>query len=227
MRLSVAIDHGQHAQAGASVLVAVNPGDGQKVRHLPEEQNQEQNAGFTGDLAAHGAPADDRRQRPGTAPTSVFSGVSLFSGVYTATYKMNVSAATSAAVMWLSVTARYSTPPRPSSRPKTKHFQGLQASRRQGAFLRAAHPRVAVAFEPLIEGAGAGRHERGAENGVQQDHKREVSTAGQQHAGADGEQHEHGHARLGQLDIVRHARTRQGGSFGTVDDGRLHTVPSS
>ena len=63
------------------VVVAVEPGDGQEVRHLPEE---------------HDAEEDQRRQRntpvaavhpitggsaPGIAPTSVASEVRSFSGV--------------------------------------------------------------------------------------------------------------------------------------------------
>ena len=73
---------GQHPQAAAGVVVAVHPGDGQEVRDLPEEQQQEQcRRPFRPVPAAGGAPADDRRQRPGTAPTSVFATERVFIGV--------------------------------------------------------------------------------------------------------------------------------------------------
>jgi hypothetical protein len=50
------------AQAGG-VVVAVQPGDGQEVRHLPQEHDAEEQPGFLREGVGGGGPADDRRQR--------------------------------------------------------------------------------------------------------------------------------------------------------------------
>ena len=75
------IDAGKHPHAPPGVVVAVDPGDRQEVRELPEEDDQEQGPGLDAQLPRRRRPADHRRQRPGTAPTAVFKVVYGFSGV--------------------------------------------------------------------------------------------------------------------------------------------------
>ena len=60
------IDHGQHRQAGARVVLAIHPGDGEEVRQLPQEHQQKQRPRRrTASRASRrrAAPADERRQR--------------------------------------------------------------------------------------------------------------------------------------------------------------------
>src|SRR5260370_28312267 len=55
------IESRQHLQTGPLVLVAINPGNSQEVRHLPEEQDREQRGGLPTQIAARSRPADQRR----------------------------------------------------------------------------------------------------------------------------------------------------------------------
>src|SRR5262249_53828092 len=86
---------------------------------------------------------------------------------------------------------------------------------RQGAAPGAAHAGVGVPLQPLVQGAGAAGHQGGAEDGVEQGTDRHERRAGQQHPGGDGEEHQHGHPRLGQRQVVGEAaegqRRRLGG----------------
>ena len=79
---AVGIDHRQHPDAGARVVVAVEPRDGERVRQLPEEQDPEEHPGPDAQLTARAAtqPATGGRA-PGTAPSTVQSGVTCLSGV--------------------------------------------------------------------------------------------------------------------------------------------------
>ncbi len=54
---AVGLDDGQHANAGAGVVVAVEPGDGHEVRELPDKENGEEGHGRPLDAAASGGPA--------------------------------------------------------------------------------------------------------------------------------------------------------------------------
>ena len=55
---AVGLHDGQHADAGAGVVVAIHPGDGHEVRELPDKENGEQGHGRPLDASAGGGPAE-------------------------------------------------------------------------------------------------------------------------------------------------------------------------
>src|SRR6266545_2835243 len=60
---------GMSAIQVATITVAVHPGDGEEVRNLPHEDDEEERDATFGRLpAAGGTPADQRRQRPRHGP---------------------------------------------------------------------------------------------------------------------------------------------------------------
>ena len=63
---AVAIQHGDHLQAGSCIVVPVNPGNRQEVRHLPEEDDQEEEERGECEISRRGRPAHDGRA--GMAP---------------------------------------------------------------------------------------------------------------------------------------------------------------
>ena len=66
----------------SGVVVAVDPGDRQEVRELPEEDDQEQRPAPRSRAARSPPPSrSPAARRPGMAPTAVFSVVRGFSGV--------------------------------------------------------------------------------------------------------------------------------------------------
>ncbi len=62
---AVGLDHRQHREPRARVVVAVDPRDREEVRQLPEKDDAEQHPGALRQLVARRRPADDRRQRAG------------------------------------------------------------------------------------------------------------------------------------------------------------------
>ena len=62
---AVGLDDGQHANAGAGVVVAIEPGDRHEVRKLPDKENGEQGHGRPLDAAAGGGPAQHRAHGAG------------------------------------------------------------------------------------------------------------------------------------------------------------------
>ncbi len=82
------IDHRQHLQAGRGILPAINPGDGHEVRKLPEKDDQKQRRRFqppppSAKLSEPPTAVQpiSTGNAPATAPTTVFDGVRVFSGV--------------------------------------------------------------------------------------------------------------------------------------------------
>src|SRR5262249_22198287 len=59
------VDDGQHTDAGASVVFAVDPRDGEEVRKLPEELNREERPEFGGDASGGGDPTEAGGHRAG------------------------------------------------------------------------------------------------------------------------------------------------------------------
>jgi hypothetical protein len=57
---TVGLDDGQHLDAGAGVVVTVEPGDGHEVRELPDEEDGEEGDAGPLDLPACGGPAEER-----------------------------------------------------------------------------------------------------------------------------------------------------------------------
>src|SRR6516225_7271578 len=51
-----------HRKAGACVVLCVNPGNGEEMRHLPEKKNGEQRKCYCIDLSPGGGPAHYRRR---------------------------------------------------------------------------------------------------------------------------------------------------------------------
>ena len=60
---AVRLEHRQHREAGAPVVVLEQPGDGQEVRHLPQEDDREQHPRLARQRVRRRRPADHRRQR--------------------------------------------------------------------------------------------------------------------------------------------------------------------
>ena len=54
---------GEHREAAARVVLAVEPADREKVRQLPEEEDREEGPAGRAEAAARGRPAHQRRQR--------------------------------------------------------------------------------------------------------------------------------------------------------------------
>ena len=79
---ALAVQHRQHREARAGVVVAVEPGDRQEVGHLPEEEDGEQDGPRPGRASRWAALQPiTGGSAPGTAPTRVASGVRFLSGV--------------------------------------------------------------------------------------------------------------------------------------------------
>ena len=64
----IGLNHRQQRDTRPRVFVAVHPGDGQKVRHLPHEDDPEQHPPGQRQAVGGGAPADHRRQRARQGP---------------------------------------------------------------------------------------------------------------------------------------------------------------
>ena len=62
---AVRLDDWQHANAGARVVVAVEPGNGHEVRELPDEEDCEESDGRPLDAAAGGGPSEERAHGAG------------------------------------------------------------------------------------------------------------------------------------------------------------------
>src|SRR4029453_19012880 len=60
---SVGLEHRQQRDAGARVVVAIHPRDGEEVRHLPEEYDPEKHERGRRDAAGGSGPADHWRKR--------------------------------------------------------------------------------------------------------------------------------------------------------------------
>ena len=59
-REAIRLDHGEHLDAGAAVVLAVKPGDGHEMGELPDEEDGEERNARPLDLAAGGGPAQQR-----------------------------------------------------------------------------------------------------------------------------------------------------------------------
>ena len=73
----------QHLDPTLGIVFAIHPGDGVKVRELPDEQDQEQCKCSSIEAAARRRIADGEALAcPGRAPTVVHNGERRLSGVY-------------------------------------------------------------------------------------------------------------------------------------------------
>ena len=71
----------QHPKSGPLVIVAVHPGDGEEMRHLPDENDREKSPGAEIERIASGRPADQRRERARNRADQSVAVLMRFSGV--------------------------------------------------------------------------------------------------------------------------------------------------
>ena len=64
-RPAIGLNHGEHANAGASVVFAIEPGNGHEVGKLPDEENGEQGDGRPLDTSTGGGPTEQGRHGSG------------------------------------------------------------------------------------------------------------------------------------------------------------------
>ena len=76
------VDVGQHDETRPRIVLAVHPRNGQKMRHLPAEQDRKERPRLLVDRPARRRPADHRRQRPRDRADEGVEVVRRLSGVY-------------------------------------------------------------------------------------------------------------------------------------------------
>ena len=81
-QVALAVEHRQHGQPATGVVVPVDPGDGEEMGDLPEEQDGEQHERAAVERVPRAAAQPmTGGSAPGTAPTSVESEVRRLRGV--------------------------------------------------------------------------------------------------------------------------------------------------
>ena len=112
---------------------------------------------------------------------------------------MTSVSAESSAVRPLTNHASSARPIAPSTSPARMVSRSGRRRVTKGRDLGAAHQRVGVALERLVENRGADRDQRGAEQRVAEPRPIERAAVGEAETGQRGEQHHDGQARLGQF----------------------------
>jgi len=156
--LAVGIHQRQHLEAGPRVIVPVHPGNGKKMRQLPEGQDGEQGPAFTAHFAARGRPAHQGRERAGNGPDGRVQPRHPFQWRINKqiTDKRHRADDTGEVVH---KERQIHQAGHGANAAEDHHGGRLQATRGQGTRHGAAHPGVVFAFEQLVQGRRTGGDE--------------------------------------------------------------------
>ena len=161
---------GSICKPAAAYSLAIDPGDGHEVRKLPEEHDQEQRrrpAGPSG--APTAAQPISTGSAPATAPTAVFARRARFERRVNPDIQQPRSASPKRGGQPVDRQQPDNrTPATIVTRAERRALRRRQAAGRQRPIGGPRHAGVAVALQPLVQRAGAGGHQRGANERVDQ-----------------------------------------------------------
>src|SRR5262245_3709050 len=199
---TLAIEDREHRESRAGVVVAVDPGDGQEVGDLPEEEDREEHKGPAVERVARRRPADhggkgsghrahERRERSPPLQRRVGEEVARprgegDGGGQPATQPREQREAD-----------------RGEHEAEEEGLLGPQPPRGQGTRPRPEHERVGVALQEHVHRTGPRGHERRSRDDGKERQRTERSGGGPDHEPDEGREHdERRDPRLGELEVV-------------------------
>src|SRR5208282_1824329 len=187
----------EHANAGAGVILAVDPGNGEEMGELPEEKNREENPRGTADGVAGRSPADERGD---SARERAHKGAPGRAGLERRIERQIGDAGTRAEQAGERVHEKEEPGLAADGERDGKHerLPRREDGRGQRASHGAAHLGIHMALEVLVHGRGAGAQQERGGNDAEQSEIVEWPAGAGAKTQAGGEHDEQGDVGFGQ-----------------------------